>query len=176
MPIPAPKIPSLGFIQKRVKGTHMMIHPTLPRWAFVNDFGYRILQLLDDQRTLSDITEILLKEYDVERDRLSRDIAHFLDSFDKIGMFQKDGIANDKTVLKLKSLFVHLTSKCNPRLILQSKTLQVRKEEQYSTIPVLPLYSRKLKRQQVQPVQSRQSPVSSRRVSILLAGRGKSQP
>lgn len=55
----------------------------------LNETGARIWNLLDGQRSLADIEEILVEEYSVESDVVRADIGEIVDQLRELGMLRK---------------------------------------------------------------------------------------
>jgi hypothetical protein len=51
----------------------------------LNETGARIWELIDGQRTVAEIRDIIAREYSVSRDRLETDLMVFLDQLREIG-------------------------------------------------------------------------------------------
>jgi hypothetical protein len=55
----------------------------------INHVGASILSLLDARRTIADIMESLLEQYDVDRDQLSNDLESFLGELRAAGVVEE---------------------------------------------------------------------------------------
>lgn len=55
----------------------------------VNDVGASILSLLDKRRTLGDLIEELLLEFEVDRESLRRDVVRFLSDLASAGVVEE---------------------------------------------------------------------------------------
>lgn len=54
----------------------------------LNETGARIWDLLDGQHSMSDIQDILVREYDVEQEVADADIAEIVEQLQEIGMLR----------------------------------------------------------------------------------------
>jgi hypothetical protein len=55
----------------------------------VNEVGATILSLLDSSRSVRDVKEALLQEYDIDRESLSRDLEKFLVELREAGVVEE---------------------------------------------------------------------------------------
>jgi radical SAM protein with 4Fe4S-binding SPASM domain len=92
---------------------HIITHPTKPCWTLVNDLGWQIVELMDGKNSLSKIAQIIKTRYNVNEDVLIKDIRNFMGQIEKSGMLSdKTGIC-DPSNIAIKSIFLHLTDRCN---------------------------------------------------------------
>ena len=110
-PIIKPKLPAETF-HKKVDSYHIITHPLKPSWMVVNDFGWEILKLCNGNHSVSDIMHTVKSQFAVAEDIIARDINQFIASVEKSG-FLSEGISTDGSSCSIKSVFLHLTDKCN---------------------------------------------------------------
>ena len=110
-PIIKPKLPADTF-HKKVDSYHIITHPLKPSWMVVNDFGWEILKLCNGKHSVSDIMHTVKSRYTVPEDIIARDINQFMASVDKSG-FLSEGARTTGASCSIKSVFLHLTDKCN---------------------------------------------------------------
>jgi hypothetical protein len=55
----------------------------------VNDVGASILALLDSRRSVGDVLDALLEQYDIDRDSLSSDLSRFLGELREAGVVEE---------------------------------------------------------------------------------------
>ncbi|MFA5323941.1 MAG: PqqD family protein [Smithella sp.] len=61
-------------IAKNVKGEMVLLNPLTGKYYGLNKVGCAFWEKVDGKRNLSEIVSLLLKEFNVERERLVRDI------------------------------------------------------------------------------------------------------
>jgi MoaA/NifB/PqqE/SkfB family radical SAM enzyme len=92
---------------------HILFHATESKWVKVNDTGLEIARYLDKGESVDEVTRHLVSEYSIPEDQAKKDVLtvyvqlsgqHFLDG---------QAMALPKRSPVLKSLFLHLTNRCN---------------------------------------------------------------
>jgi radical SAM protein with 4Fe4S-binding SPASM domain len=106
------KIPAKIF-HKNIASKHIITHPTKPSWMIVNDFGWRIIKLLNGKNTLADIVKILQSEYAVNEELLKKDIDEFILDVEKSGMLSDESEKIDPQSNRITNAFIHITENCN---------------------------------------------------------------
>jgi radical SAM protein with 4Fe4S-binding SPASM domain len=101
-------------IVKKILDHYIVAHPHGQNWAIINDFGHKILKLLEAGKSLQDITSVLRKKYTVDAQVLAGDVKEFIDTLKKKKILSSAAdSAGARETLPVESLFVHLTSQCN---------------------------------------------------------------
>jgi radical SAM protein with 4Fe4S-binding SPASM domain len=109
-----PKLP-FGYFHKKIDSVHVITHPSRPSWVVSNNLGWEILKQCNGKNTVNDIIKKLMYVYNAPKEVIENDIAEFITSAIKSGIFdsQSKDPAIEKT--KIDSVFLHLTAKCNLR-------------------------------------------------------------
>lgn len=63
--------------QARVAGEGVILRQDDGEILVINEVAIRFVELIDGDRNLGELTELLLQEYDVEKDRLAVDLAEY---------------------------------------------------------------------------------------------------
>ncbi len=63
--------------QTRVAGEGVILRQDDGEILVINEVAIRFVELIDGNRSLGELTELLLQEYDVEKDRLAADLAEY---------------------------------------------------------------------------------------------------
>jgi radical SAM protein with 4Fe4S-binding SPASM domain len=104
-----PSIPKL--IHEKEGNLNLLIHPSKPVWMVVNDLGERVVKLGEEGLILSEIGKIISNTYGVERKKVDQDIIDFFQKLDSTGFLEQPPQYHYRPTLK--SLFLHLTNRCN---------------------------------------------------------------
>ena len=104
-----PSIPKL--IYEREGNLNLLIHPAKPVWMVVNDLGQKVVKLGEESHTLAEISKIISSMYGVDRKKADQDIIAFFQKLDSAGFLEQPDESHYKP--SLKSLFLHLTNRCN---------------------------------------------------------------
>jgi len=93
-------------------GSHILLHPERSNWVRVNDTGLKIARALDAGASEEDVAAHLATSYRISEERARGDVSYVSGELGKACFFTRTGL---KTSLKrpLKSLFFHLTERCN---------------------------------------------------------------
>jgi hypothetical protein len=65
-------------IWKDVKGETILLNPVSGKYFGLNKVGCAFWEKIDDKRNLSEIAELLLKDFNVEKERLLKDIGDLI--------------------------------------------------------------------------------------------------
>jgi hypothetical protein len=57
----------------------------------VNPTGARVWELVDGQRTVEEVVELICREFDASREDAERDVLEFLDRLEACGLVQRAG-------------------------------------------------------------------------------------
>jgi len=68
-----------GFKRQKIKDSQIIIHPNKPAWIALNSVGWKIIQLLDQQKKISDIVSVLQSTAQIGPDFLEKDIHKFIE-------------------------------------------------------------------------------------------------
>jgi uncharacterized protein len=102
-------IPKL--LHEREGNLNLLIHPEKPVWIVVNKLGLEVVTLGEKGLTLSEISKILSNQYSVKREEIDQDVSNFFQKLNSAGIL--DAPNPVKYEPSLKSLFLHLTNRCN---------------------------------------------------------------
>ena len=80
---------SRAVITRRAEGELVLLDTEHDRVYGVEGVGVRILELLDEARTVDDVVEVLLTEYDVDADRVRADVRGFIGRLRDRGLVQE---------------------------------------------------------------------------------------
>ena len=69
-------------------GESVLLDPTSGRYFGLNEVGTRIFELLSEPRSVADLVDILVQEYDVGAGRLRRDVEEFVGAMLSRGLIQ----------------------------------------------------------------------------------------
>ncbi len=106
-------------LHKEKGSLHLFLHPQRPRWAIANQLGWEIAKLCDGKNTIGSITSTIARRYGKLHLQVERDILEFIRSLERAKLL----IPNEKRAtepslpVKIKSIFLHLTNRCNLRCI-----------------------------------------------------------
>lgn len=114
-------IPQLspGLLHKEKDSLHLLLHPEKPRWAVANQLGWEIVKLCDGKNTIKFIASIIAKRYGKPHSQVEKDVMGFMRSLDRARLLISDEekVAKLSSPIKIESIFLHLTNRCNLRCI-----------------------------------------------------------
>jgi hypothetical protein len=67
-------------------GKATIVLPTMARVSVLNEMGSRVWEAIDGRRTIGEIVDQILEEYDVTRETAEADLYAFVDSLREHGM------------------------------------------------------------------------------------------
>lgn len=79
-------IKNRDIIWRNMKGEAVLLNPMDGSYFGLNSVGCSFWEKVDEQRTIEEIIDLLLKEYMVERDVLARDIEEFVHNMEDKGL------------------------------------------------------------------------------------------
>lgn len=99
------------FLLEKEGSLNLLIHPERPIWMVVNDVGLEIMKLGQEELTLSEICKIISSRYGVGTEKIEQDAFNFVRELDHADFLGDPKAPNYRPYLK--SLFLHLTYRCN---------------------------------------------------------------
>ncbi len=84
-----------AFIAREIAGEIIIIpirreaHQLSAIYNLNNEVAVRIWKLINGKRTLSEIKEKILQEFDVQEQRLNKDLQEFISDLEKVGAIKK---------------------------------------------------------------------------------------
>jgi radical SAM protein with 4Fe4S-binding SPASM domain len=94
-------------------GNHILFHATQPRWMVVNDTGLKIARLLEKTKSLEHSAHSLAERYGIPEDKAGKDVASVYNLLKESGFLNGTRPAPQARSPSLKTMFVHLTTRCN---------------------------------------------------------------
>jgi len=92
---------------------HVLFHKYKTRWLALNDTGLEIAGLLDQGYSADDIVRHLRSTYGVTSDQASKDVSYVSRQLARQEIFIGRKAEQPKRIPSLKSIFFHLTDRCN---------------------------------------------------------------
>jgi radical SAM protein with 4Fe4S-binding SPASM domain len=102
-----------GFFHTHRDSLHIITHPKKPSWIVINDFGWKVIQLLNGNNSLLDVASKIKSQFDTDFETIKRDLYLFITAIEKSGILNNQFQAVDAPSPSVKSVFIHLTDKCN---------------------------------------------------------------
>lgn len=108
-----------GTVHQREGDLHLLLHPEKPRWAVANQLGWEIVQLCDGNNTVESITSTIAERYGMPYQRVEEDVLKFMESLVVARLLASEERAGDihSPSVEIKSIFLHLTNRCNLKCI-----------------------------------------------------------
>ena len=66
----------------------VVVRQDLAEVMLLNEVGARVLDLLDGERTMAEINQLILSEYEVDQARLEQDLRRFIEELQRAGILQ----------------------------------------------------------------------------------------
>jgi radical SAM protein with 4Fe4S-binding SPASM domain len=134
-----PRLP-MGWMHEACGQLRILLHPHRPRWAAVNNLGWKVAQLCDGQRTVRDIATVIADQYGQEEEAVYRDVEAYLTRLRQAGLLEDanetPASCNDPTLAHLHLVF---TDNCNLRCVHCAVTDGARRMDRLSTQQVFQL-------------------------------------
>ena len=73
-------------LSAEVDGELVMLDPATSRYFGLADTGMRIWQLLEEPRSLDDVADALLREYEVDRQQCVAEVVEFVHQLESAGL------------------------------------------------------------------------------------------
>ncbi|UCF06325.1 MAG: PqqD family peptide modification chaperone [bacterium] len=108
-----------GLVHTERDSIHLLLHPERPRWVAANRMGWEILGLCDGSSTIRSIASRVAKRYDADPGQVEGDVIAFIRSLAdaQLILTGADGGMEGKPPVSIRSIFLHLTDRCNLRCI-----------------------------------------------------------
>ena len=92
---------------------HILLHPDRVGWLRVNDAGLEIANHLDQGLTSDDIVAHLVLRYGISDTMARKDVSAAVSKLKAHGFALPHRVKDEPRVPRLRSLFIHLTQRCN---------------------------------------------------------------
>jgi radical SAM protein with 4Fe4S-binding SPASM domain len=118
-------------IQRERKGSHLLIHPSKPRWIIINKLAYEILMLCDGKTNIDGIALNIANRSGKNKEEILSEVKEFLDNISsKSWLFsrpEEDNLLN--LDLTLKRVQFNITEICN-QFCIHCAAISERKREE----------------------------------------------
>lgn len=126
-----------GVIERSRNGRFLLLHPSLPRFAVVNETGKFIASLCDGENTVAQIIKATAGHYGIDQGRVSSDVELFLEQLDVSGMLNSPATAQRVVEARtVKRIHLTITGRCNLRCSHCGAVRVLNAEDQLSTADV----------------------------------------
>lgn len=75
-----------GIASAKLGGEAVVLNPNAGQYFGLNEVAARIFDIVQEPKSFQEIEDILIREYDVERDQLRGDVAHFVEALVEQGL------------------------------------------------------------------------------------------
>jgi radical SAM protein with 4Fe4S-binding SPASM domain len=111
-----PRLPR-GLIHRGRESLHLFLHPDKPRWIVTNQLGQEIIGLCEGDNSIEAIASEIARRYGKHPNEVEKDVFGFLNELDRAKLFLRDAEEPSESPVAIRSIFLHLTDRCNLRCI-----------------------------------------------------------
>ena len=135
-----PKLPK-GLIFEVEKSLCLLLHPNKPRWVVTNELGQEIVGLCDGKNTVQSISQKIASRYGQHPVDVENDVKRFLKSLEKATFLltESDESTEPRSMVNIKSIFLHLTDRCNLQCVHCYAGSGIQQSEELDTVTIVQL-------------------------------------